>query len=112
MQLLDVLRGFAIFGMFAVNMGVDNWGPETRAVQLAMPDFLILVLLLFYKCSPRAILVVAVLCFGLEAFTVLVPKYQASLEIEFLAAEPDVVAVSMSPRASAISLRVCQITGP
>ena len=42
-QLLDVLRGIAILGMFAVNMAVDMWEDVTRAVQLALPDFLTLV---------------------------------------------------------------------
>ena len=43
MQLLDVLRGFAILGMFAVNIAVDRWEDVTRAMQLALPDFLTLV---------------------------------------------------------------------
>jgi uncharacterized protein len=42
-QLLDILRGFAILGMFAVNMVVDYWDDVTRAIQLALPDFFTLV---------------------------------------------------------------------
>jgi uncharacterized protein len=42
-QLLDVIRGIAIFGMFAVNIAVDRWEDVTRAMQLALPDFLTLV---------------------------------------------------------------------
>jgi uncharacterized protein len=49
-QLLDVIRGFAIFGMFTVNMTVDWSADETRAMQLALPDFLIVVFIdLFAK---------------------------------------------------------------
>ena len=162
-QLLDVLRGFAILGMFAVNMTVDMWGPLTRSAELALPDFLTLVfvdifgqkkfltifsflfglgffiqmerfrargsnhialyvrrsvglfligtlaiaftlpaeilndyatyglaLLLFYKRSPRTILAIAGLCFVLEAFAAIVPKYNDSLELETLATEQGV----------------------
>jgi uncharacterized protein len=39
-QLLDVIRGIAILGMFVVNMAVDWWPDVTRAMQLASPDFL------------------------------------------------------------------------
>ena len=44
-QLLDVLRGFAIFGMFTVNMTVDlMWGDSFREVDLALPDQLAVIL--------------------------------------------------------------------
>jgi uncharacterized protein len=43
-QLLDVLRGFAIFGMFMVNMTADIWWGDTfRETDLALPDFVVLV---------------------------------------------------------------------
>jgi len=43
-QLLDVLRGIAIFGMFTVNMTADIWwGDAFRESQLALPDFVALV---------------------------------------------------------------------
>jgi uncharacterized protein len=43
-QLLDVLRGFAIFGMFTVNMTADIWWGDTfRETDLALPDFVVLV---------------------------------------------------------------------
>lgn len=49
-QLLDILRGFAILGMFAVNMAVD-WSPDgMRTMQLALPDFVTVVFIdLFAK---------------------------------------------------------------
>ncbi len=44
-QLLDVLRGLAIFGMFTVNMTTDIWWGDTyRQLDLALPDFMALVL--------------------------------------------------------------------
>ena len=49
-QFLDVLRGLAILGMFAVNMTVDYSIDETQALQLALPDFLTVVFIdLFAK---------------------------------------------------------------
>ncbi len=43
-QLLDVLRGVAIFGMFTVNMTADIWWGDTfRETDLALPDFVALV---------------------------------------------------------------------
>ena len=44
-QLLDVLRGFAIFGMFTVNMTVDLfWGDTFREMDLDFADFMTVVL--------------------------------------------------------------------
>jgi len=44
-QLLDVLRGLAIFGMFTVNMTADIWWGDTyRELDLAITDFVALVL--------------------------------------------------------------------
>ena len=43
-QLLDVLRGVAIFGMFTVNMTADLWwGESFREADVALPDFVTLV---------------------------------------------------------------------
>ena len=50
-QLLDVLRGLAIFGMFTVNMTVDSlWADTYRNSELASLDFIALILVdLFTK---------------------------------------------------------------
>jgi uncharacterized protein len=43
-ELLDVLRGLAIFGMFTVNMTVDSvWSDNLREMELALLDFVALV---------------------------------------------------------------------
>ncbi len=43
-QILDVLRGLAIFGMFTVNMTVDSlWSDTFRNTELASFDFIALV---------------------------------------------------------------------
>jgi len=48
-QLLDVLRGFAIFGMFTVNMTADLlWGESFREIDLPTPDLLALIFVDFF----------------------------------------------------------------
>jgi uncharacterized protein len=43
-QLLDVLRGVAIFGMFTVNMTADLWwGESFREADVTLPDFVTIV---------------------------------------------------------------------
>jgi len=65
-HLLDVLRGFAILGMFAVNMTVDMWGPLTRSAELALPDFITLVFVDFF--GQKKFLTIFSFLFGLGFF--------------------------------------------